>query len=99
MPRRGVCAIAGRRYDPPMIGLTGVSSKTGAEWSDLADELDCWQAAGRTATLWWRDDDAVAPGARLERMLSIAGGVPVALAVIPGPAEPRLAAWLTRCRG
>ena len=44
-----------------------------AEWSDLADELDRWHEPGTPATLWWRDDDAVAPGARLERMLSIAG--------------------------
>lgn len=69
---------------------------TGAAWSDLVGELDCWQAAGRIATLWWRDDDAVAPSERLDDLLSIAGDVPVALAVIPGRAEPGLAARLAR---
>lgn len=80
-----------------MIRHSRVSPTADVEWSDLTDELDRWQAAGRTATVWWRDDDAIAPSERLERMLSIAGEVPVALAVIPGPAEPRLAGWLAGC--
>ena len=43
-----------------------------AEWPDLIAELDRWEEAGQVATLWWRDDDAVAPTARLDRLLSIA---------------------------
>ena len=69
---------------------------TRARWPDLVNELDQWGEAERVATLWWRDDDAVAPTAGLERLLSIAGGVPVALAVIPSVAEPELAVWLAR---
>ncbi|HJU19411.1 MAG TPA: hypothetical protein VJ770_23395 [Stellaceae bacterium] len=46
------------------------------------------------ATLWWRDDDATAPNERLDRLLAIAGAVPVTLAVIPAAAEPALAPWL-----
>jgi hypothetical protein len=69
-----------------------------AGWLDLIDELDRWEEAGRVATLWWRDDDAVAPSPALERLVSIAGKVPVALAVIPAAAQVELAAWL-RDRG
>jgi hypothetical protein len=65
------------------------------KWPDLMAEFDRWEEAGKVATLWWRDDDAVAPTARLGRLLSIASGVPVSLAVIPGDAEQGLAQWLT----
>jgi peptidoglycan/xylan/chitin deacetylase (PgdA/CDA1 family) len=64
------------------------------KWPDLMAEFDCWEEAGRVATLWWRDDDAVIPTARLGRLLSIASGVPVSLAVIPADAEQELAQWL-----
>ena len=62
-------------------------------WDGLARELDAWGAAGRTATLWWRDDDATRPTPALERLLDIAGqhAAPLALAVIPAPAVPELA--------
>jgi hypothetical protein len=64
------------------------------KWPDLMAEFDRWEEAGKVATLWWRDDDAVAPTARLGRLLSIASGVPVSLAVIPADAEQELARWL-----
>lgn len=61
-------------------------------WEDLRRELDAWSAAGREATLWWRDDDAVEPSAPLDRLLAAAGGgVPISLAVIPATASPGLA--------
>lgn len=65
-------------------------------WSDLVDELDRWRAAERVATLWWRDDDAVAPSPLLDRLLEIARDVPIALAVIPAEVEPELGTWLSR---
>jgi hypothetical protein len=65
-------------------------------WSDLVDELDHWGVAERVATLWWRDDDAVAPSETLDRLVAIAGDVPIALAVIPAKAEPALAIWLSQ---
>ncbi|HVC50841.1 MAG TPA: polysaccharide deacetylase family protein [Stellaceae bacterium] len=65
-----------------------------AEWSDLADELDRWEEAGRVATLWWRDDDAVAMTPSLARLVALAGAVPLALAVIPADADGQLAAAL-----
>jgi len=71
----------------------------GASWPDLIDELDRWHAVGRMATLWWRDDDAVAPTLQLHRLMSVAQGVPIALAVIPAPAEEALAAWVARYTG
>lgn len=59
----------------------------------LERELGLWGAGGRAATLWWRDDDAVASTPALARLLGLAGthAVPVALAVIPARLEPTLA--------
>jgi len=61
-------------------------------WRRLDGELSAWSATGRRATLWLRDDDAVAPTAALDRLLDLAGAqaVPLALAVIPAKAEPAL---------
>jgi hypothetical protein len=58
-----------------------------AAWDALGRELDAWAAAGRVATLWWRDDDAVRMSPALDRLLALAGDVPLALAVIPAEAE------------
>jgi hypothetical protein len=68
-------------------------------WHDLVEELDRWQEAGRIATLWWRDDDAVEPSAALDRSISLARDVPIALAVIPSLAQPELAIHLARFQG
>lgn len=65
-------------------------------WPDLRDELDAWHGEGRVASLWWRDDDAVAPAPALERLAALARTheVTVGLAVIPALARPALAPWL-----
>ena len=65
-------------------------------WSDLSNELDAWRGEGRIATLWWRDDDAAAPGPALDRLAGIAGehAVTVGLAVIPALASGALATWM-----
>lgn len=54
--------------------------------------LDAAAADERTVAFWWRDDDAVAPGAELDRLLALAQihSVPLALAVIPADAERAL---------
>lgn len=66
-------------------------------WTDLDRELDRWADAGRVATFWWRDDDAVAATEPLERLLAIARGHQVApmLAVIPALATAPLATRLS----
>ncbi len=63
-----------------------------ASWGDLIEELKRWAAAGRRPGLWWRDDDAIAPGPRLHRLteLSRTSGAALALAVIPERAEDAL---------
>jgi len=67
-------------------------------WEALAAELDAWSAAGLTAEVWWRDDDAGAPCPALDRLLALAAetGAPLSLAVIPAKAEAALAATLDR---
>ena len=66
-----------------------------AGWDDLTRECAAWGEAGRTATWWWRDDDAVAPTPALEELLRVAHG-PIGLAVIPARLQPDLAPWLGR---
>ncbi|MHA1600800.1 MAG: polysaccharide deacetylase family protein [Alphaproteobacteria bacterium] len=67
------------------------------DWTDLTLELDAWGATGVPATIWWRDDDAVEPTPAFERLLELAAGhaVPLALAVIPARASQALAARIT----
>lgn len=67
------------------------------DWSPLDAELALWKRAGLTLPLWWRDDDATAPSAALDRLndLSIETGLPVHLAVVPEPAVLALAACLS----
>jgi len=70
-----------------------------SEWADLDRELDAWGRAERTATFWWRDDDAVTTTPALQRLLrtSVVDGqpVPLALAVIPAQADATLAQALS----
>ncbi|HEX6092735.1 MAG TPA: polysaccharide deacetylase family protein [Dongiaceae bacterium] len=65
-------------------------------WRGLEIELELWLRAGRDATLWWRDDDAVTATPELERLLGIArlpdgAPLPLCLAVIPRQADRSLA--------
>jgi len=77
-----------------MSYMRPVDAATTAEWPDLIEELDRWEAEGRVAALWWRDDDATTATPELAALLRLAAGVPVALAVIPAMARPELAARL-----
>lgn len=54
-------------------------------WAALDQELCEWGRAGRVASLWWRDDDAVADSDALTRLLALPGAfdVPLTLAVVP----------------
>jgi hypothetical protein len=60
-------------------------------WDLFHAELDAWRAAGRVAGFWWRDDDAARPGPKLDRLLGLAGTVPLSLAVIPRKVQDSLA--------
>lgn len=64
---------------------------TTPSWSALRDALSRLREDGRPIRFWLRDDDAVAPSAALDQLLAATGEVPLALAVIPGMAEPALA--------
>lgn len=59
-------------------------------WTALAAEIQAWHAAGKTPTLWWRDDDAVRDSDTLRRMARLAKDIPLGLAVIPKPLDPNL---------
>lgn len=58
----------------------------------LKGTLENVRHTGKTLDFWWRDDDAVRPTVRLDRLLDQTDrfGVPLVLAVIPEPAEPDL---------
>ena len=62
-------------------------------WHALGEEATRWQESGRTAQLWWRDDDAADSEPALDRLLVLhrATRVPLALAVVPAHATPALA--------
>jgi hypothetical protein len=58
-------------------------------------ELGRWRRLGTRPRLWWRDDDARAPSPALDRLLKLAAGRPLALAVIPDGDLDALAERLT----
>lgn len=72
-------------------------SAAAAAWQRLEAELSRWADAGTTTTLWWRDDDAVAPGPALSRLIALTGrhAIPLTVAVIPRDATEALATALT----
>lgn len=61
----------------------------------LGQELRLWEKAGRAPVLWWRDDDARAPGEALDRLLALSRrhAAPLTLAAI---ANPHLSALVRR---
>ena len=56
-------------------------------WQALADEAARWRDAGRTAELWWRDDDAIDATPLLDRLVGLVRDTqtPRALAVMVPP--------------
>jgi hypothetical protein len=62
--------------------------------ASLQIELWRWRRLGQTPRIWWRDDDTRAPSAALDRLLKAAGGLPLALAVVPDGDLAALAARL-----
>lgn len=54
--------------------------------------MEQWRSLGRSATFWWRDDDATVHTPQLERLhsLALSTSVPLALAAIPVKIESSL---------
>jgi hypothetical protein len=67
-----------------------------AVWQRLRDELQRFEASGRTAKVWLRDDDAIEPTVALDRLLGLAGDfdVPLTIAVVPALTGEMLATRL-----
>lgn len=84
------------RRNPGPAGI--VADMIGEPWHSIDEELECWRRAGRTATLWWRDDDATRPDEALERLLALSTrhGVPVGIAAVPATMQPGLTPMLQR---
>lgn len=76
-----------------------VQSQAGGAFHHLRAVLDKAAEAGRRVPLWWRDDDAVAATPALDRLLALAAGRPIMIAVIPAGAEPSLGRRLEEERG
>lgn len=74
-----------------MIAFRFFNSAIMDPWHTLNTELDAWSACGKAATLWWRDDDAVAPGPILDRLFAATETTGLLLAVIPANTGPTLA--------
>jgi len=64
----------------------------------LLRELARWHAAGHRPLFWWRDDDARGISPSLNRLLLIAEGLPLSIAVIPEGVSVTLARHLTKIR-
>jgi hypothetical protein len=71
-----------------------------ALWAPLEAELAAWRAAGRVATVWWRDDDAGDATPALARLLALAEShaLPLVLATVPAWATAALAAAVAASR-
>ena len=63
-----------------------------SNWDAIRRELDIWEEQKRTASFWWRDDDAKDVTDRLSRMMKIAQSfnITVGLSVIPLGHKPKL---------
>ena len=74
-----------------------VSRQAASDPRQLIEQcLGAWRQAGRTATFWWRDDDAATPHEGLDQLLRLRAElkVPLALATVPARLEAGVAATL-----
>jgi hypothetical protein len=64
-----------------------------SNWKELEEEAAHWAEGGRSADLWWRDDDAEDASPELDQLIALHrdSGVPLALAVVPARAGQALA--------
>jgi hypothetical protein len=71
------------------------SGRDEGAWRDFFAELDRWPTGA--ATFWWRDDDAVEPRGRLDRLLALSD-LPVSIAAIPANMRLSLVGRLAEAR-
>ncbi len=67
-------------------------------WLSLHQELDNWSAQDTPATFWWRDDDAIAPGPKLDRLIGLTANTGLLLAVIPAIVQRTLPSSLANIK-
>jgi hypothetical protein len=69
-------------------------------WQPLRSELARWRDQDLAVELWLRDDDAVEPTPRLDRLIALTAefAIPLALAIIPARTGPALAQSLARAK-
>jgi hypothetical protein len=72
-----------------------MSSSDAGPWALLHEEFDAWSELGVPADLWWRDDDAVAPGPKLEQLVEVSAEAGLLLAVIPAMCDSALPSMLS----
>lgn len=65
-------------------------------WAQLDSELNSWSSSGRIAKFWWRDDDAAAPGPKLDQLIKLSEHAGLLLAVIPTRLQAGLAKSLAQ---
>lgn len=63
-----------------------------SDWAALASELRVFRQSGLSLPIWWRDDDAAAPTAALDRLATLSTRLQVAVhcAIVPAAARPEL---------
>ena len=66
------------------------------DWTPLDRAME-----GRNPVFWWRDDDVIAPGAALDRLIGMASeiGAPLTLAAIPAAVSPALSPRIDAAEG
>ena len=71
-----------------------VDSSRDDPWALLDVEFEAWASVGQSASLWWRDDDAVKSGYKLDQLIDITSNAGLLLAVIPKHLKPSLVSAL-----
>lgn len=66
-------------------------------WALLEEELNAWALEGIQATFWWRDDDAIAAGDKLDRLIDLTQNSALLLACIPAHAQKNLTSGIAGC--
>jgi hypothetical protein len=65
-------------------------------WTLLHEEFDAWRDRDVPAELWWRDDDAIAPGPKLEQLIEVSADAGLLIAVIPAKCDSALPSMLSQ---